>query len=364
MSSRATTRAMAVAVTTVICAIGFSGCSNGNPTEPQDHLSHAVDPNSSVFPSYLSTTGIPYMRARIEGEATRAGSLFDMNEPGWAVGSRRAGAGLPVIAIIVHMRTGDTNRIGNAFLPEASQAKAINARGEVVGGAPLPQLQGPTAFHWRDGVLTPLGSGAGMDINDHGVAVGYSWVGSTTAPWVWRGGELQSLGDSVGRANGINNRGDIVGVAPDSATGIWVPVIWRDGSSTPLFSWPRSGEATAINDAGRVVGYALHWGLQEAFAWDNGVVTWLGTLQPGQPSEATAINNRGEIVGNARLTGPTSSVLRAVLWRNGELVDLGLSGTAGEDVSEAFGITNSGQVVGRVGVGGARNGVLWLPPPR
>ena len=354
---RAGTVAAALAL---LSAGGISACSDEAPTQPRSTLAYYVAPNSTVFPESVSTTGIPYIRVRVPGEVTRAGSLLDMNEAGWAVGSRIRAAGQPLVAVVVNVRTGDTNSIGISFA-DPSQAKAINGRGEVVGGEPLPNSSpGPASFHWRDGVLTPLGTGSAMDINDLGVAVGYARSGLLSMrPWVWHGGDLEFLSEGLGRANGINNSGDIVGVAPYNR--IWKPTIWKGGVRDTLFSWPDSGEATGINEQGQVVGWAIRSGVREAFVWRKGVVTWLGTLQGG-PSQATAINDRGEIVGNVVLPSET----HAVLWRNDQIIDLGLSGRTVpfENVSEAFGITNSGQVVGRVGQGGNRNGVVWTPPPR
>ena len=351
-------RAIAGAMAASIAAGSISGCRDEIPTEPQSNPSYYVAPNASVFPESVSTTGIPYIRVRIAGEVTRAGSLLDMNEAGWAVGSRIRAAGEPLVAVVVNVRTGDTNSVGRSF-DDASQAKAINARGEVVGGAPFVQPQAPTAFHWRGGVLTPLGSGSAMDVNAAGVVVGYSWDGVDTYPWIWRGGAIERLGTDWGRAHAINNHGDIVGTAPVPGIARWRPVLWKDGAVTVLNN--TGGEANDINGRGQIVGQAFNPSdsHREAFVWDNGVLTWLGTLPDGGVSAATSINDRGEIVGIDTLP----NAIHAVLWRNGQIIDLGLSGRTVpfENISEAFGITNSGQVIGRVGQGGNRNGVVWTP---
>ena len=266
------------------------------------------------------------------------------------------------LAVAVNVRTGHTDTligVDGDDTPYSFQAKAINARGEVVGGAETIQPMSPTAFYWRDGRPTRLGLGSAMGINDNGVVVGYGQaLPLAMRPWVWRGGDLQFLGEGLGRAYGINNRGDIVGTA--SYSRVWKPTIWRGGVRDSIS--PDSGEATGINERGEIVGWAIHSGVQEAFVWRKGVRTWLGTLQAGQPSQATAINDRGAIVGNVVMPSET----HAILWRDGRIIDLGLSGRTVpfENISEAFGITNSGQVIGRVGQGGNRNGVIWTPPPR
>ena len=84
------------------------------------------------------------------------------------------------------------------------------------------------------------------------------------------------------------------------------------------------------------------------FEWQNGVVTDLGSL-PGTNncSNALSINTKGEIAGISE-NGVVDPVLgeteiRAVLWRGGEIEDLG---TFGGNYSAASGINDRGQVVG------------------
>ena len=72
----------------------------------------------------------------------------------------------------------------------------------------------------------------------------------------------------------------------------------------------------------------------------------LGTLNgfsPGRASEARAINQDGDVVGWAEVTGPAYPVPRAVLWRGGQIIDLG---TLGGRISRAWGINADGVVVG------------------
>ena len=85
-----------------------------------------------------------------------------------------------------------------------------------------------------------------------------------------------------------------------------------------------------------------------AFRWQNGALTDLGAL-PGANncSEPTWMNAEGEIVGISEngavdpLTGFNQA--RAVLWRNGEIKDLG---SFGGNQNAAFGINNRGQIIG------------------
>jgi hypothetical protein len=88
--------------------------------------------------------------------------------------------------------------------------------------------------------------------------------------------------------------------------------------------------------------------IYHAFERQNGVVVDLGTL-PGTPncSNAGWINARGDIAGNSEISAvdPVLGIkeIRAVLWRNGEISDLG---TLGGNQSTSGSINNRDQVIG------------------
>jgi probable HAF family extracellular repeat protein len=83
------------------------------------------------------------------------------------------------------------------------------------------------------------------------------------------------------------------------------------------------------------------------FVWQDGVVHDLGALPHGNCSDTTAINALGQIVGTSEtdevdpLTG--FNEIRAVIWKNGEIRDLG---TFGGNQSSGWTINNRGQVAG------------------
>lgn len=106
--------------------------------------------------------------------------------------------------------------------------------------------------------------------------------------------------------------------------------------------------AQAINDAGQVVGTSSSFDpggspqtTWHAFIWNPGSgMVELGTLG-GASSWAYGINNSGQVVGYAQIAAGGS---HAFLWTTGGgMVDLG---TLGGDGSRAYGINNSGKVVG------------------
>lgn len=85
-----------------------------------------------------------------------------------------------------------------------------------------------------------------------------------------------------------------------------------------------------------------------AFAWRNGFKTDLGTLPGGASSAAFWINEKRRITGNSE-NGETDPLIpglpevRAVLWKDGKIQDLG---TLGGSSSFSQAINNRGQVTG------------------
>jgi uncharacterized membrane protein len=89
--------------------------------------------------------------------------------------------------------------------------------------------------------------------------------------------------------------------------------------------------------------------VSHGFEWRNGVMTDLGTLSgPDKCSVAQAINEKGDAAGNSEIDeiDPVlgQNAIRAVLWKDGQIVDLGT--TIGGTESAADGINNREHVVG------------------
>lgn len=96
---------------------------------------------------------------------------------------------------------------------------------------------------------------------------------------------------------------------------------------------------TALNDSGQVVGTTYTAGPIRAFLWDDGAVTDLGTFG-GIQSYAGAINDSKQVAGYAQSNGPSD---HAFIYKNQALEDLN---PVGSNYAQAYGINRDGQIVG------------------
>jgi probable HAF family extracellular repeat protein len=90
--------------------------------------------------------------------------------------------------------------------------------------------------------------------------------------------------------------------------------------------------------------------VSHAFRWHNGVLTDLGALDSSLSSQAVWISQSGLIAGTSQ-NGATDPLvagfpeLRAVLWKNGHIIDLGTLPEGGFE-SSANAVNSKGQVIG------------------
>jgi probable HAF family extracellular repeat protein len=265
------------------------------------------------------------------------------------------------------------------------EAHGLNNKGSTAGRSLVTGDSDLHAFFWRKGVITDLGTLGGphsfVPLANHTVSendwvVGFSQTstpdpnaenfcssfplfanGLICLPFVWENGvmtALPTLGGNNGQALGINNRGQIVGLAetpnldPCSPFAQQVePVIWEHGVVQEILQ-PFGGTAAvanAINDNGDVVGLSgcAATGNVYAVLWQHGTPINLGSLGGVFGNIPDDINNRGQVVGQSDLPGDTR--LHAFLWQDGVMTDLGSLSDA-LPTSEAIGINNQGQIVG------------------
>jgi probable HAF family extracellular repeat protein len=201
--------------------------------------------------------------------------------------------------------------------------------------------------------------GSAEDINDRGQVVGISASAAGVDSYLWspRAGftTLARLpGATTTTAVAINEPGAVAGTA-ELEGGLRRPVVWaapdriRDIGSygryvfeSPDSSWSVDAAiATDINDRGHVVGSTSAPEYPEvAYLWsEREGMQLLGTLG-GLYSTAWAVNVWDEVVGTAELADGTH---HGFLWAGGELLDLG---ALGGSYSDAYAINDLGVVTG------------------
>ncbi|HSV82248.1 MAG TPA: hypothetical protein VLK85_23905, partial [Ramlibacter sp.] len=187
-------------------------------------------------------------------------------------------------------------------------------------------------------------------INNSSQAVGYSSGagGERAVSWTPEGQPTALLapGGAQARAYGVNQRGDIVGVAGQGIARR--PVLWVAGggaSELPVLAGFAAGEAAWVNGRGDVVGYSATGAeLRHATLWPAaGRVVDIGTLPGGSASQAFGINDAGAVVGSSESTGGS----RAFIWNSVEgMRDLNALVVAANVVlTKAVGINNAGMIV-------------------
>jgi probable HAF family extracellular repeat protein len=149
-------------------------------------------------------------------------------------------------------------------------------------------------------------------------------------------------GGSNSRALSINGTDQVVGW---SDLGIDVkrrPVLWQLIHDLGIFTQYPDVEATGINSAGQIVGFATGLNGPATLAWlfSNGSATTLRTLG-GLNAEAWGTNDLGQIVGAADVD---NTFTHATVWQNGGVRDIGA--LSGGKFSEAVSINASGVAVG------------------
>jgi len=291
----------------------------------------------------------------------------------------------------------DLGTFGGSF----SIAFGVNNAGRIAGAAAVP---GGNHHPFLSGIFgkTDLGTLGGPNAHGSGIneRAEVSILSETSTPdplkedfcgfgnrliclgGLWDGmiKPLPTLGGNNAIAFGLNNRGQIFGLAENGTHDASCPapqvldyeaVIWgpnpADIQELPPLPGDTVGLALSINDRGQVAGVSglcsntvkAVGGLvlgPHAVLWDDGRAIHLSGLG-GSVGKAGAINNRGEVAGLASLPGDTA--IHSVLWTDDGVVhDLGALGS--DAVGDPAGLNNSTQVVGgSCDAGGNCRAFLW-----
>lgn len=269
--------------------------------------------------------------------------LGDGNSEAWAINNTGQVAGFSFNTTLDASRATIWNGLSitalSAFGGHNSMAFAVNNVGQVAGGVNISTTGNDWhASLWNGATATDLGSGFAYAINDAGQVAG----SSGNQAILWNGTSATDLG--YGAALAINSSGQVAGASGYQA------VLWNGTTATYLDGLGGLGSrATAINDAGLVVGYGWTVGntATHATIWNGATITDLGTLG-GNSSVAYAINNAGQVVGYA---STTDGFQHASLWNGTTATDLNgfldaATISAGWELATAYGINDNGWIVG------------------
>lgn len=193
---------------------------------------------------------------------------------------------------------------------------AINASGTIVGNFNLTATTPNVAFIYKNGILTKLSPLAGdtqtrvYDVNDSGQAVGESFTsggpGGAEHAVLFSNGSTTDLGGLQGNqlnvATAINNNGAIVGWSASNQGFVPEPqcsagVVFSPGPPHTASGW--SGNPTAINDTGMVVGATCGGFPDREYPFAYPSVTLPAYSCCGAPIEnnqANDVNQRGDVL--------------------------------------------------------------------
>jgi probable HAF family extracellular repeat protein len=221
----------------------------------------------SVFMQVVTGYDVLTEIGTLGGDSSRA---FAVNDQGYVAGDAQTASGEWHAFVY---RGGEITDVGPSGVP--SRAVAVNASGTVVGNA-FPSgdtIHGVRPFQWKNGVTSylplPEGAESGFvrDINDSGIAVGYSTTpcsvcaGRTVGSALrWDDGmltDLGRLGGQQGYATAINSEGRIAGGVKPGGGG-WV----ENGTLESLLP--------SVVDAMSNAGYLASWSPEHIHLWHDG----------------------------------------------------------------------------------------------
>jgi probable HAF family extracellular repeat protein len=297
---------------------------------------------------------------------------------GDVVGYYYVGSGYrtPAHAFLYDAGSGTSSHIGSGNV--AQIASGINDSMAVALTTSGPPGQRSNGFFWQGGQQTDIGAlppgpngpqTSAVAINRRGWMVGWS---TNSSNWqravLWDGSTLTDLGsanDTWSMATAINASGVVVGATNVAGSTDNHPAVFQNGTIKDLGTLGGGGRsgATAISDAGRVVGssLAIVSGKTQvhAFLYDlpDGPMV---DISPNRSCSATGVDSAGDVVGSCDLINQSGA--HATLWKSGALSDLNdLAKDPSWVLLVAYAINASGQIVGTGLHNGQPRGFLLTP---
>ena len=195
----------------------------------------------------------------------------------------------------------------------------------------------------------------GFGVSHAGVAVGRSigTAGSQAFTWTVKGGII-GLPNLAGRnfavSNSANDSGIVVGTAATTLFGSdRLPVIWQNGavSQLPLPAGETLGDANSVNASTVTVGSVDAGSLQRGAIYSGGTGTIITQTTTNGSYFLTAfgINDSGRVVGQG--IDPTNAARNVgIVYDIGQSMAFEVGALPGMNGALAFGVSNTGYVVG------------------
>jgi hypothetical protein len=204
-------------------------------------------------------------------------------------------------------------------------------------------------------VVTGDSASQGFRVSTGGVAVGRSvrTGGAQAFSWTQAGG-IVGLPNLSGRAFCVSNAAKdstlVVGTCASTLFGTSrLPVVWQNGavSQLPLPAGETLGDANDVNASGVAVGSVDAGSLQQAVVYSGGSATVITQTTSGGSFFLTAfgINNSGRVIGQGIDPGNAARNV-GIFFDIGQSTASEVGALPGANGALAFGISNAGHIVG------------------
>ena len=355
--------ALGVAALAVTVAVLFTMEWKSSPL-PVSHASNLPPPATSSYPAPIAATNSNYtLRELSPAPGFNSIHVLALNNQGQVVGGMDSTNNETHAFVWDNGVLTDLGTLGGS----KSSATGINDAGDIVGTILTNSDRRAFLLHngevtdlGRIDGYPKLGAEGNtyyspcIAINGLSQVVGHVAAGNENPrPFILNQGRTAYFGlltsASIFYAEIINRRGQILGRAtPTQGDTRMHSMRWQDGEMIDLSALNGTlSTANGMNDRGTVVGVATipTNGRQRAFIWENGSLRWLNTSNSVE-SSGLAIDNTGLVVGFART--PKKRYF-ACLWKGDEMLDLSslVSIESGWQLVSAEAVNDRGQIMAR-----------------